>query len=205
MHISTLDLSVDQYLGQCVAPSTHSASATACRRYSAFCQQFRLSLLFPLEEETLCCFVAHLSQQGLKHRSIKSYLSGLRFTQIQHALGSPSFSSMHRLEYVLVGIKRSQALAGSTQKPRLPITPPILKNLRRSWFRKENHQNPVMLWTAATTGFFGLLQAGEFTVPSSSAYDPQVHLSLADVLVDSHSSSSQICLASNKAKLTLSG
>ena len=174
MHISTLDLSVDQYLGQCIAPSTHSACATAFRRYSAFCQQFCLSLLFPLEEETIWRLAAHLAQQGLKHRSIKSYLSGLRFAQTQHALGSPSFSSMQRLEYVLVGIKRSQALAGSTQKPRLPITPPppILKNLR-SWFRKENHQNAVMLWAAATTGFFGFLRAGKFTVPSSSAYDPQ--------------------------------
>ena len=99
-----------------------------------------------------------------------------------------------------MGIKRSQALAGSTQKPRLPITPPILESLRRSWFRKENHQNAVMLWAAATTGFFGFLRAGEFTVPSSSAYDPQVHLSLADVSVDSHSSPSQICLRIKQSK-----
>ena len=134
-----------------------SAYATACQRYSTLCQQFCLSLLFPLKEETQRCFAAHLAQQDLKHCSIKSYLFGLRFAQMQHTLVSPSFASMHISEYVLVGIKCSQALPGSTQKPCLPITLPILKKLRRSWLREENHQNTVMLWAAGTTVFWFLV------------------------------------------------
>ena len=43
-----------------------------------------------------------------------------------------------------------------------------------------------MLWAAACIGFFGFLRAGEFTVPSPEAYDPEVHLNLGDLTLDSH-------------------
>jgi len=40
-----------------------------------------------------------------------------------------------------------------------------------------------MLWAAACTGF---LQAGEFTVPSKQSYDPEIHLNISDIALDSH-------------------
>ena len=43
-----------------------------------------------------------------------------------------------------------------------------------------------MLWAAFTLGFFGYLMAGEFTVPSDTAFDPQSHLSPLDIAVDNH-------------------
>lgn len=39
-------------------------------------------------------------------------------------------------------------------------------------------------------GFFGFLRAGEFTVPSDTAFDPLTHLALADVALDSHTNPS---------------
>ena len=148
----------------------------------------------------MCLFVAYLAQQHLKHRTIKSYLSGLIFTQIQLALGSPVFNTMHRLDYVLTGIKHSQAQAGVLQKPRLPITIAIMRKLQQVWLSSEGYQDGTMLWAATTTGFFGFLGTGEFTVPSPLTYDPQVHLSLADVSVDSHTAPSQICLRIKQSK-----
>ena len=57
-----------------------------------------------------------------------------------------------------------------------------------------------MLWAAACVGFFGFLGAGEFTVPTSESYDPEVHLSLQDVAVDSHSAPSVIRLRIKQSK-----
>ena len=42
-----------------------------------------------------------------------------------------------------------------------------------------------MLWAATCTCYFGFLQSREATIPSQSAYDPAVHLSMADVSLDS--------------------
>ena len=44
-----------------------------------------------------------------------------------------------------------------------------------------------MLWAAACVGFFGFLHAGEFTAPSIEGFDPEVHLNLSDLALDSHS------------------
>lgn len=57
-----------------------------------------------------------------------------------------------------------------------------------------------MLWAAASTGFFGFLRAGEFTVPSGQAYDPEVHLNLADLAIDSHKNPSLIRLLIKQSK-----
>lgn len=86
-----------------------------------------------------------------------------------------------------MGIRRVQAHQGPLSDRRLPVTIEVLRHLRHHW--KENCSSPdkCMLWAAACTGFFGFLRAGEFTVPSESQYDPEVHLNLADISVDSHS------------------
>ena len=43
----------------------------------------------------------------------------------------------------------------------------------------------TMLWAACVLIFFFGFMSGEFTVPSSSAFNPSVHLTQADVSVDS--------------------
>ena len=44
---------------------------------------------YPLKEEVLCSYIAILTGQGLKHRTLKAYLSGIRYLQIKKALGNP--------------------------------------------------------------------------------------------------------------------
>ena len=43
-----------------------------------------------------------------------------------------------------------------------------------------------MLWAACCMCFFGFLRSGEITVPSLKEYDPEGHLSVGDVALDSH-------------------
>lgn len=58
-----------------------------------------------------------------------------------------------------------------------------------------------MIWAACTLAFFGFLRIGEMTVPSKSAYDPGVHLSLKDVIFD-HPSSPTAMFVTIKASKT---
>ena len=57
-----------------------------------------------------------------------------------------------------------------------------------------------MLWAAACTGFFGFLRAGEFTVPSASAYDKDIHLNLDDLATNCHYSPSLFRLRIKQSK-----
>ena len=51
--------------------------------------------------------------------------------------------------------------------------------------RVDDYNNKLM-WAACCTAFFvGFLRCSEFTVPSQKEYDPDSHLSLADISFDS--------------------
>ena len=87
-----------------------------------------------------------------RHRSMKCYLSGIRFAQINLGLGDPFRNkAMPRLEYILTGIKQVQARAGTPPKPRLPITPALLECLRVVWLSSPANPDHIMLWPAACT------------------------------------------------------
>ena len=137
---------MEGYLGKCIAPATRAAYASAQRRYATFCQQFKIADPYPLSEGTLCRFVAFLAHEGLKHRTIKAYLSGLRFAQIHHDLGNPFIGYLPRLEYVLAGVKRSEAYTGAAPKPRLPITIDILQQLKAIWLATPTNPEGTLLW-----------------------------------------------------------
>ena len=155
---------------------------------------------YPLTEDTLCRYVAFLAKDGLRQRSIKAYLSGLRCLQIQRGLGNPFADALPRLDYVLKGIKRVEARGGSIPRNRLPITMDILQRLHEVWLIRPGWTDGTMLWAAACVGFFGFFRAGEFTVPSAGAYDPETHLNLSDLALDSHTSPSMVRLAIKQSK-----
>ena len=60
--------------------------------------------------------------------------------------------------------------------------------------------NNIMLWAAACVGFFGFIRAEEFTVSAPQAYDPDVHLNLSDLAMDSHINPSVVQLRIKQSK-----
>ena len=90
------------------------------------------------------------------------------------------------------GIRKEKA-RDYTAKPRLPITPPILLQVKALWSPHDIDYDKVMLWAACyIMCFFGFFQLGEITSSSESSFDPQSDLSLADISVDNHTNPSYI-------------
>ena len=107
---------------------------------------------------------------------------------------------MSRLEQLLRGIKVVGSQRGRG-KPRLPITPQILRRLRKEWLDTDKPSfDSVMLWAACSLCFFGFFRSGELTSPSDHCFDPDVHLSFRDVAVDNrdHPTSVKVHLKSSK-------
>ena len=120
--------------------------------------------------------------QGLKHKTIKSYLLAIHHLQISEGLGDPFHGiSMSKLEYMLKGVKKQQAEKGSGQSERLPTTNHLLRQIKQLWEKEGDSWDVKMLWAACCLCY---MRAGEMTVPNNKDSDPAVHLSMGNIAVD---------------------
>ena len=196
MAIPPLVQSAKRYYAKSLSTASQKAYAAGAKRYVDFCSLYSLPP-FPVSEITLSSFVTYLADQGLKHQTIKCYLSAIRCTQIAEGFAEPNIFSFPRLVAILRGVKRVQAESNPSAHQRLPITPDILTTIERLLPKDRAGR---MIWAACLTGFFGFLRTAEFTVPSSEQYDSAVHLSLADVAVDNHTTPSVVKITIKQSK-----
>ena len=132
LDLPALERAVQDYYSQGIAHSTARSYKLAQNRYSGFCRKLGVPAV-PLTETTCCKFVASLATEGKKHTSIKCYLSATRHLRISIGLPDPfAWGEWPRLQYVLKGIKRSQA-GGTGRARRLPITLQVLRKIQQAW------------------------------------------------------------------------
>ena len=125
----------------------------------------------------------------------------MRHLQIAEGLRDPFRGiSMPKLDYVMWGVKKDQAKLSSNG--RLPVTLPILQNLKAAWEAdsQTSQANTSMLWAACCLAFFGILRAGEFTSPNERNYNPLVHLNSSDISFDHPTSLSMISIHIKQSK-----
>ena len=184
-------------MSQGLPPSTHRTYKSAQLRFLNFCTQSgRLhpnGSPCPAREWTLCLFATHLSG-SLSSASIKIYLSAVRSLYIDLGFPDPLVNCL-QLQPVLRGIRRTR---GSPGPSRLPITDLHMLIIHNSLsFAIQDH---VMFWAASPLAYFGFLRSAEFTVPSLSAFNPDIHLTVDDNAVDSHTSPSCLQLTIKASK-----
>ena len=148
----------------------------------------------------LCYYVACLGQQGLAHSTIKTYLSGVRQAQIAMGFPDPGIQSMPRLRQVLRGVQITRGREGKASRPRLPITPSILRKIREVWWSQGRSYDVTLMWAVATTTFFSFCRLGEMLMDREDGYDQRDHLSLRDVAADAPTKPSMISILLRRSK-----
>ena len=72
-----------------------------------------------------------------------------------------------------------EAEKGTEKRERLPISPMNLKSLKEAWADKDDYDTK-----SACCLCFTFLRLGEMTVQDNGGYDPSVHLSVQDIILD---------------------
>ncbi len=152
--------------------------ATAQSRYLRFCQAIGKPPL-PATEGVLVLFAAHMAQ-SVCHATMRAYLSAVRHLHVSRGYGDPLKNTL-QLDLVLKGAKRKKP--SGTDK-RLPVTPVILQSILTVVKRDPSQYTNIMMWAACCLGYFAFLRSGEFT--TTGTFNPELHLSVEDVAVDSH-------------------
>ena len=138
----------------------------------------------PTSESTLLLFVSYLASYNLSYPTIKVYLAGICSLHVVSGHDVTFHNQLTpRLHQVLKGIRKEKA---STLPSRLrrPITRDIMLKIKVTLLKSPNSYHNIMMWVACCLAFFGFLRSSEFTIPTQSGYDPEVHLSPKDVAVD---------------------
>ena len=159
---------------QAIADSTRRSYQAGIRRYSNFSAS-RSWPSIPATETTIHFFAAYLAGQ-VSFKTVKLYMAGIRFAHTENSLPDP-FLAAPLLHLLLRGIKRT---LGLTSRQRLPITMTLLRQIKEELARAPDYLL-LMLWSAFTLAFHGFLRSSEFTSPSTSQFNPLVHLSTTNV------------------------
>ena len=199
MDLHRLDQTVQKYYSAALTASTHKTYRSAENRYLKFCDTFKINPL-PVTEPILCYYVACLGQEGLSAATIKTYLSGVRQVQISQGFPEPHLAAMPRLQQVLRGVRVEQGKSGRAPRPRLPITPGILRRMKRIWEAEGVTWDTTMLWAASSVTFFSFCRSGELTVPTEKGFDPSSHVTYNDISVDNRKSPSIVSIHLKKSK-----
>jgi len=155
---------------------------------------------FPVTEHVLCCFAAYLADQGLAPQTGSSYLAAVRNMQISLGLPDPrDSSSLPMLKRIQAGIKRARLGAHTPPRIRLPITAPILEQIRTALDQSTLPQK-TLFWKVAATAFYGFFRLGELLLDSSVSFNPASSLAWDDVTTDNVTCPTMVKIHLKKSK-----
>ena len=192
--------SVRRYFREGLAPSTRQSYDSASKRFHTFCTLYNIMSPFPVTEHLLCCFAAHLVDEGLSPQTVKAYLAGVRNMQLSLGLPDPrDQSSLPLLRRVQAGISRVRLQQGASAQIRLPVTPALLRRIR-DHLDATSHPERLVLWAVACTAFFGFFRLGELLLDAQTVFNPAIHIAWGDIAVDNSAQPSMIRVRLKQSK-----
>jgi hypothetical protein len=151
------------------------------RQFRIFCIEHGLINIegrhLPSSPQSIIYFVADLATKGLAYKSIKLYLTAIKYEMAGMLLPDIISDNFH-LQQVLRGIKKSNSNA---RLLRLPITINILCAMEAHLHSIPNTLDRVMLRAAMRLAYYGFLRVSEFCSPSPSRFDHACHLGAPDI------------------------
>ena len=163
---------------QSLTHNTHRTYQTAMRSFVTFCAQVGLHP-FPLSEVNLIFYVTAVARR-LTYNTIKTYLVGLQTYSCMMG-DTASLSNMHRLYYIMRGIRRVQSQTHRSR--RAPITIQHLDSLYEYVDSLFSLFNAHMLRAAFSISFFALLRVSEYTSTWTHTFDATQTLLRSDILI----------------------
>ena len=143
-----------------------------------------------------CCIISKGRPSPLYDKDIP----GSRASHPYRHLDQRDGTSLPRLHLVQTGIHRDTAEQGPPVTQRLPITVPLLRQMRRVLTQPPIDYESSLIWAAATTCFFGFFRSGEITAPTESGFNPAVHLAWGDVGMDDSTPPTKIRVVLKRSK-----
>ena len=141
------------------------------KRFAGFCERYQVHDPFPVSEHLLCSFAAFLGGEGLAPQTVISYLAAIRNTQLFLGFPDPrEHSALPVLRRVLAGISRSRIGRGRPSRIRLPITAPLLRDIREEL---ERSADPERRMGCLLHGLLWLLSPGRTATHQAVGLRPE--------------------------------
>ena len=167
------------YLNASLASSTSNTYKSAWLKYVHFCRSTHAPVL-PLQSSVLMFYVTWQART-LQYSTIKVYLASIQY--YSNLFGySQQVSEMQQLFYLLRGIRRVQRSRATTCK-RPALSLPHLRRIINFIDLSFNYSDRLMLRSAVTLAFFGLLRSSEYCSFSHSSFSITNTLLVSDVSV----------------------
>ena len=151
---------VQKYFENDLAGTRRRTYQSAINKFVHVCNIYHVTSPLPVSQSLSYSYISHLANSGLAYSTIKTYLAAVRHLQISNDLPEPRAVPMTKLGLVERGIRRTRS-EESSRRPRLPITPTILRQLRSLWSREATDYDVILMWAACCTGVFGFFRMGD--------------------------------------------
>ena len=115
-----MEETIGAVLDQSVAEPTRRRYDSAWKRYMVWCSQLGETPL-PVTEDTAMAYVVALVRDGMRVKTVKYHLAGLRMAQIKAGMAAPEWGAMSRLAQLRKGLARIEALGEKEKLRREPV------------------------------------------------------------------------------------